>query len=130
MNKNRKNIRDISFMSKKNGKVIMVHSVIAREVARLLEIDDRVKHYDTDVPLEKVVEKIDTTGLRDAYLTIGWKTDFAIHLVEERVVIVEVETRENLEKKASVEKLEISRRYWKGQADEWKIVMGDELLKW
>lgn len=130
MNKNRKNIRDISFMSKKNGKVIMVHSVIAREVARLLEIDDRVKYYDTDVPLEKVVEKIDTTGLRDAYLTIGWKTDFAIHLVDERVVIVEVETRENLEKKASVEKLEISRRYWKGQADEWKIVMGDELLKW
>lgn len=130
MNKNRKNIRDISFMSKKNGKVIMVHSVIAREVARLLEIDDRVKYYDTDVQLEKVVEKIDTTGLRDAYLTIGWKTDFAIHLVDERVVIVEVETRENLEKKASVEKLEISRRYWKGQADEWKIVMGDELLKW
>lgn len=48
MNKNRKNIRDISFMSKKNGRVIMVHSVIAREVARLLENDDRVEHYDTD----------------------------------------------------------------------------------
>lgn len=44
MNKNRKNIRDISFMSKKNGRVIMVHSVIAREVARLLENDDRVEH--------------------------------------------------------------------------------------
>lgn len=99
MNKNRKNIRDISFMSKKNGKVIMVHSVIAREVARLLENDDRVEHYDTDVPLEKVAEKIDTTGLRDAYLTIGWKTDFAIHLADERVVIIEVETRENLQKK-------------------------------
>lgn len=130
MNKNRKNIRDISFMSKKNGKVIMVHSVIAREVARLLENDDRVEHYDTDVPLEKVAEKIDTTGLRDTYLTIGWKTDFAIHLADERVVIIEVETRENLQKKASVEKLEISRRYWKGQVDDWKIVMGDELLKW
>lgn len=130
MNKNRKNIRDISFMSKNNGKVIMVHSVIAREVARLLENDDRVEHYDTDVPLEKVAEKIDTTGLRDAYLTIGWKTDFAIHLADERVVIIEVETRENLQKKASVEKLEISRRYWKGQVDDWKIVMGDELLKW
>lgn len=45
MNKNRKNIRDISFMSKKNGRVIMVHSVIAREVARLLENDDRVEHF-------------------------------------------------------------------------------------
>lgn len=130
MNKNRKNIRDISFMSKKNGRVIMVHSVIAREVARLLENDDRVEHYDTDVPLEKVAEKIDATGLRDAYLTIGWKTDFMIYLIDERIVIVEVETRENLEKKASIEQLEISRRYWKGQADDWKIVMGDELLKW
>lgn len=130
MNKNRKNIRDISFMSKKNGRVIMVHSVIAREVARLLEIDERVDHYDTDVPLEKVAEKIDATGIRDAYLTIGWKTDFMIYLIDERIVIVEVETRENLEKKASIEQLEISRRYWKGQADDWKIVMGDELLKW
>ena len=97
---------------------------------RLLENDDRVEHYDTDVPLEKVAEKIDATGLRDAYLTIGWKTDFMIYLIDERIVIVEVETRENLEKKASIEQLEISRRYWKGQVDDWKIVMGDELLKW
>ena len=53
-----------------------------------------------------------------------------IYLIDERIVIAEVETRENLEKKASIEQLEISRRYWKGQVDDWKIVMGDELLKW
>ena len=130
MNKLQKNIRDISFMSKKNGKVIVVHNVIARQVARLLEIDDRVERYDTDVPLEALVERVDPMGIRDTYLETEWKTDFVIFLVDSRAVVIEVETRDNLEKKSVIEKLEISRRYWKGKADDWKIVMGDELLKW
>ena len=130
MNKTRKNIRDISFMSKKNGKVIMVHNVIARQVARLLEIDDRVERYETDVPLEALMERVDPIGIRDTYLEMEWKTDFVIFLEDSRTVVIEVETRANLEKKSVIEKLEISRRYWKGNADDWKIVMGDELLKW
>ena len=130
MNKLRKNIRDISFMSKKNGKVIVIHNVIARQVARLLEIDDRVERYDTDVQLETLAERVGPMGIRDTYLETEWKTDFVIFLVDSRAVVIEVETRDNLEKKSVIEKLEISRRYWKGNADDWKIVMGDELLKW
>lgn len=117
-------------MSKKNGKVIMVHNVIARQVARLLEVDDRVERYDTDVSLEALIERVDPIGIRDTYLEMEWKTDFVIFLEDSRTVIIEVETRDNLEKKSVIEKLEISRRYWKGNAHDWKIVMGDELLKW
>ena len=130
MNKLRKNIRDISLMSKKNGKVVVVHNAIARQVAKLLEIDDRVERYDTDVPLDALMERVDPIGIRDTYLEMEWKTDFVIFLSDGRTVIIEVEARENLEKKSVIEKLEISRRYWKENADDWKIVMGDEVLKW
>ena len=57
----------ISFLSSKNGKVVTVHSALARQVAKSLETDSRVFSYQVDVPLTNVPETISVLGLRDAF---------------------------------------------------------------
>ena len=57
----------ISFLSSKNGKVVTVHSALARQVAKRLETDSRVFSYQVDVPLTNVPETISVLGLRDAF---------------------------------------------------------------
>lgn len=57
----------ISFLSSKNGKVVTVHSALARQVAKRLETDSRVFSYQVDVSLTNVPETISVLGLRDAF---------------------------------------------------------------
>ena len=67
MTKKNQSQRDISFLSGKNGKVVTVHSALARQVAKSLETDNRVFSYQVDVPLTNVPETISVLGLRDAF---------------------------------------------------------------
>ena len=67
MTKKNQSQRDISFLSSKNGKVVTVHSALARQVAKSLETDNRVFSYQVDVPLTNVPETFSVLGLRDAF---------------------------------------------------------------
>ena len=69
MTKKNQSQRDISFLSGKNGKVVTVHSALARQVAKCLETDSRVFSYQVDVPLTNIPETISVVGLRETYLT-------------------------------------------------------------
>lgn len=111
-------------MSLKNGTTISVHNSLARRFAIILENDDTIRSYKTNIPLLELSKWIDKTGIRPAYMDTEWTSDFMIEYNDGMCEVVEVEDAESLEKKATVEKLEISRRYWKANnINSWKIVI-------
>ncbi|EEQ57888.1 hypothetical protein CBFG_01598 [Clostridiales bacterium 1_7_47FAA] len=118
--------RDISFRSEKNQKVVCVHSREAREYARILETDDTVECYDTCHLLEmeryQFVNPIDN---RKDYFDVKWATDFVLYFVDGNIGIREIATEAMLAKKANIEKLEFSRRYWSFSevVKDWKIII-------
>lgn len=126
MTKKNQSQRDISFLSSKNGKVVTVHSALARQVAKSLETDSRVFSYQVDVPLTNIPETISVVGLRETYLTTEWVVDFLVSVESGRVIAIDVASEEELEKKAVAEKLEIARRYWKKTVDDWRLVIVKE----
>ena len=116
--------RDIKFFSKKNGGMVTVHSIWAKKYAEMLEDDDWIKFYRTNVALENWGGKISTIGLRTAYLQTDWSSDFMLVMQDDSVAIQELATAADLKKKAEIEKLEISRRYWKvAHVNDWGVVM-------
>ena len=117
--------RTFRFFSKKNEKVIVVRSTNAREFARWLDEQDWVVGYEVLVPLDKErVSMVRTSGIRQSYAKENWCTDFCIHNATGARSIREIIPKSSLEKRAEIEKLELSRRYWTslGIAD-WKIVV-------
>lgn len=126
MTKKNQSQRDISFLSSKNGKVVTVHSALARQVAKSLETDSRVFSYQVDVPLTNIPETISVVGLREAYLTTEWVVDFLVSVESGRVIAIDVASEEELEKKAVAEKLELARRYWRKVVDDWQLVIVKE----
>lgn len=132
MEKRDARMRDITFMSAKNEALVTVHSAIARKFAKKLERDDRVVRYRTDVPLEKLKERLDVQNIRVAYVEEEWQTDFMVYFEDGCVMIYEVVDAESLKRKAVAEKLEVSRRYWKTlNVHDWKIaVVEEDETKW
>ena len=118
--------RDISFRSDKNGKVVCVHSREAREYARILEKDELVVSYETchllDMERYQFVSPLD---IRKDYFDVAWATDFVLHFADGSMGIREIVTEAMLSKRANIEKLEFSRRYWSGSESvrDWKIVL-------
>ena len=105
--------RDIHFQSNKNGTVFCTHTEYAREYARLLEMDAEVISYEVGVELD--LEKysyIQGTDIRKDYMDGLWMSDFLIHYADGKKGVREIVTEEMLEKRAVIEKLEFSRRYW------------------
>lgn len=116
--------RDIKFFSEKNGGMITVHSIWAKKYADRLEAADDVKRYRTNVSLENWESKISTVGLRTTYLKTGWSSDFMLVMQDDSVAIRELIAIENFKKRAEMEKLEISRRYWTAaHVVDWGVVM-------
>ena len=125
MEKARVRKRDIYFRSEKNDKTLCVHTENARAYARLLESDTSVSSYEVGVVLNKekyqFVSKVD---IRKEYFEREWASDFVIHYADGTVGIREIVAEEMLAKKAVIEKLEFSRRYWSiSNVDSWKIVL-------
>lgn len=118
--------RDISFRSDKNGKVVCVHSRESREYARILETDELVVSYETchllDMERYQFINPID---IRKDYFDVEWATDFVIHYADGSMGIREIVTEAMLAKRANIEKLEFSRRYWSSSESvkDWKIVV-------
>ena len=73
------------------------------------------------------MSRIDHVDIRKEYFTQDWSTDFVVTMQEGSVLVCELATMKELQSRASIEKLELSRRYWmlKG-CDSWKIIIVQE----
>ena len=127
MEKPGKKVRDVRFFSAKNQVMMLVHSEEARAYSKYLESRDEVEAYEVCKEMDegrlKTVSRID---IRGEYFDQPWSTDFYIKYVDGTIAIREVVRSSDLEKRAEVEKLELSRRYWSlyGIGD-WKVVSFD-----
>lgn len=118
--------RDIRFYSAKNGDIVVIHSKWARDYAKWLETQPWVQNYEASCPLEVgIMGRISRSGIRTDYLQTGWATDFVIRHADGRKVVRELVLKEQLKKKACVERLELSRRYWAATDTEWMVVIVD-----
>ena len=129
MDKIGKKCRDISFRSDKNQSIVCVHSREAREYARILEQDSNVITYEVCYALElERYQFVNPLDIRKDYFTIEWTTDFVLYYMDGTIGIREIITETSLTKRATIEKLEFSRRYWSvSQAIDWKIVIMEKL---
>ena len=69
--------------------------------------------------------RISHAGIRPDYLLTGWATDFVLRYADGRKGVRELIQRQQLKKKAYVERLELSRRYWAATDTEWMVVIVD-----
>lgn len=123
--------RDIGFRSDKNQKVMCVHSREAREYARFLEEDPELVSYGTCRKLEQErYQFVNPIDIRKDYFETSWATDFVLHYADGSIGIREIATETMLSKRANIEKLEFSRRYWAESESvrDWKIVIITEPL--
>ena len=125
MDKARIKTRDIRFFSNKNDQIICIHSKWARDYAKYLEQQPWVQSYQAVVPLEPdYMQYVSPVDIRSLYFKSEWATDFLIRFVDGRKGVRELVHREDLTKRAMVERLELSRRYWAVRdIDEWKVVL-------
>lgn len=126
MDKVGKKCRDISFRSEKNQKVICVHSRETREYARILESDELVVSYEACYKLDmERYQFVSPLDIRKDYFDVEWATDFVLHFTDGSIGIREIVTEAMLAKRANIEKLEFSRRYWSSSESvkDWKTVL-------
>jgi len=122
---------DFKFYSEKNQQMLVVHSKEAKTLADLLESDSSVLSYQVCVPINpQELLKVSMVDIRKEYKPeVGdtkptWETDFLIEYATGKKAVRELSKDELLEKRAELEKLELSRRYWKSQGiTDWKIVL-------
>lgn len=117
--------RDIQFYSEKNQQMICVHSRQARDFAKHLEQQPWVKTYQTCVPLEQSrFPNVSPIDIRKEYFSQEWTSDFVIQTADGRNSVREFIEERELTKKAVMEKLELSRRYWSIlDITDWKLVI-------
>ena len=128
MEKFKSNRRDIQFFSKKNGKLLILHSEQALVYAQRLEANPHVVSYEPCVLLEKEgMTRVSPLDIRGEYLdgSTTWESSFLVEYEGNTRVICElIEDAAQLQKRAVVEKLELSRRYWAGMGiTDWKVVI-------
>ena len=111
--------------SQKNQAVLCVHSKEAREYARILEEDEQVKSFEVGYLLDQDrYTYVNPLDIRKDYFATQWTTDFVLHYADGRIGIRELIGKGGLTKRANVEKLEFSRRYWSStEAADWKAVI-------
>ncbi len=125
MDKTESKYRDIQFYSEKNQKLMSVHTRDAKTYADILEKSPNVVKYKCIVPLDPAfLDEISKVGIRAEHFQTAWASDFWIENADGSTSIREIIPLEHLIKKADIQKLEISRRYWKRlDVDDWKIVI-------
>lgn len=124
MDKSGRKTRDIRFYSKKNEAMVTVHSKEARAYTKYLEDMEHVSSYVAGKPIDPVrLRMISTVDIRGDYFKQNWESDFYVLFADGTVAVRELATAEALSKRAEVEKLELSRRYWNSAGvTNWKIV--------
>lgn len=123
--------RDIQFYSEKNRQMVCVHSRRARDFAKRLEQQPWVSSYETCVPLMlDKFQHVNPVDIRREYLQLPWTTDFLIHTADGRSAVREFADVKDFVKKAAIEKLELSRRYWAVlDVADWKLVVCGEAAR-
>ena len=125
MDKPGKKVRDIKFFSEKNQAVIVVHSEEARAYSKYLEDWEVVESYEVNKRLDEGrLRSVPRVDIRADFLKQEWTTDFYLRFEDGAFGIREIVQPTALQKRAEVEKLELSRRYWTlmGVKD-WKVVV-------
>ncbi len=120
-----KRVRDIKFYSNKNGALTLVHSEEARAYTKYLEERPEVASYEACKALDlNRLNGLQKTDIRGEYFTQQWTSDFYISFTDGTAAVREIVRADALTKRAEIEKLELSRRYWAslGVAN-WKIVI-------
>lgn len=120
--------RTIKFFSVKNQKTIIVHSLEAKIYADYLEKIDEVTHYEVlkewDISL---LNKLNQASIRKNYLQTKWVSDFLIYYSDHTTAIREIVKKNLLFNLSTIEKLELSRRYWKIlKIENWKIIVKEK----
>ncbi len=120
-----KRVRDIKFFSNKNKSLTLVHSEEARAYAKYLEERPEVASYEACRALDpNRLNGLQKTGIRGEYFTQQWTSDFYIRYTDGTYAVREIVRADALTKKAEIEKLELSRRYWASLGiGNWKIVI-------
>ena len=118
--------RDIRFFSAKNNDIVCLHSKWARDYAKWLETQPCVQNYEAGCPMDAdIMGRISRAGIRTDYLQAGWATDFVLQYADGHKGVRELVQQQQLKKKAYVERLELSRRYWATTDTEWMVVIVD-----
>ena len=125
MKKKDDKVRNITFYSTKNKRIVTVHSEMAKGFAEYLEKDEKVLSYETDVTLSNLSLTINTNGFRKSMIKGEWVSDFMVLEQNQLPKIIEIVSEEQLEKKrVCSERLELSRRYWSvAGISGWKVVI-------
>jgi hypothetical protein len=120
--------RDIQFFSKKNNALVCVHSEEAKAFTRYLEEMDEVVSYKANIPWDNVrLELVSRVDIRKDYFQQQWTSDFCLVYADGSIGVREVIRSKQMEKRATVERLELSRRYWAGQhIRDWKIIVMED----
>jgi hypothetical protein len=125
MDKPGKKVRDIRFFSEKNQKILIVHSEGARAYSKYLEDREEVESYEVGKLLDEGrLQMVSRVDIRGEYISQEWTSDFVLKYRDGITGVREIIRPSDLEKRAEVEKLELSRRYWTlmGVKD-WKVVV-------
>ena len=125
MHKDKARTRDIYFFSQKSNQMMCVHSERAREHARRLEEDGGVESYEVNVQLNiDQYPYLSAVDIRASYFQTQWTSDFMVRYRDGRREIQEIVNVVDLKKRAVIEKLELSRRYWElMQVSKWCVVL-------
>ena len=127
MEKVGKKTRDIRFKSTRNKCVMVVHSPEVRAYCKYVEELQGLDSYEVSKALDQGrLRAVPRTEIRGEYFDCEWTTDVYLQYEDGTIGIREVVRRTDLDKRAEIEKLELSRRYWKlfGVTD-WKVVAMD-----
>lgn len=124
MDKSGRKTRDIKFYSKKNEAMVIVHSKEARAYTKYLEDMEHVSSYVAGKAIDPVrLQMVSKVDIRGDYFKQSWESDFYVLFDEGTVAVRELTTAEALSKRAEIEKLELSRRYWNSVGvTNWKII--------
>ena len=124
MNKSGQKTRDIKFYSKKNEAMVIVHSKEARAYTKYLEDMEHVSSYVAGKSIDPVrLQMVSKIDIRGDYFKQQWESDFYVLYDDGTVAVRELSTAEDFSKRAEIEKLELSRRYWSSVGvTDWKIV--------
>ena len=117
--------RDIRFFSEKNDTMLCVHTSLERDYAKWLEDQPWVERYETGVLLDaSQMDHVSRVDIRSSYFDASWASDFMVTLADGRKEIREIISSGQLRKRAVVEQLELSRRYWSAlDVSDWKVVV-------
>ena len=125
MNRSQEKQRSIRFFSEKNETMLTVHSREARKYAERLEARADIKNYEVSAALDLgKFQYINPIDIRREYLSGEWFSDFLLHFEDGSLGVRELVEKNSLTKRAVVERLELSRRYWSlFDIRDWKLVI-------